>query len=71
MLVSWKVRKVFNTFTSHIKSQLTNAGFSVIKDFKEKQWIVLDGNKEIMYNSSLGQLMSKAAKEFGINNWEQ
>jgi hypothetical protein len=58
------------TYASHIKHQLTSAGFSVTKNTQEKSWEVADAGKVIMYNASLGVLMNKASKEFGLNNWE-
>lgn len=59
-----------DTFASYIKSELTSAGFSVTKNTQEKSWEVIDSGKVVMYNSSLGLLMSRAAREFGLNNWE-
>lgn len=59
-----------HTFASHIKNTLTSAGYSVIKNTQEKSWEVADSGKVVMYNSSLGCLMKKAAKEFGLDNWE-
>lgn len=58
------------TFASHIKNTLTSAGYSVKKNTQEKSWEIAESGKVIMYNSSLGVLMGKAAKEFGLDKWE-
>lgn len=59
-----------HTFAFHIKNQLTNCGYAVQKNTQEKSWEVTESGKVVMYNSSLGVLMSRAAKEFGLDNWE-
>lgn len=59
------------TFASYIKNTLTSAGYSVTKNKQEKSWEITDAGKVVMYNSSLGCLMKRAAKEFGLDNWEK
>lgn len=58
------------TFASHIKNQLTDCGYAVTKNTQEKSWELSDSGKVIMYNTSLGCLMKRAASEFGLDNWE-
>lgn len=59
-----------HTYASHIKNTLTLAGYSVKKNTQEKSWEVTDAGKVVMYNTSLGCLMKRASKEFGLDNWE-
>lgn len=57
----------WNNYSTKIQRELTSAGYRVVKNDQEKQWEVVDRTKVLLYNRSLGDLMSKAAKEFGIN----
>ena len=51
------------TYTSSLKSQLIDAGYSIIK--QENYWTLLDNGELLLQNTSLGDLLFKAAKQFG------
>jgi hypothetical protein len=60
-----------HTFANSILSQLKDSGFIVHKDLKENQWGIYDGaidnsNSLLIRSRSLGDLMKKAAREFGL-----
>lgn len=57
----------WNTHTLRVKSELTNAGYKIIKNDKQMAWEVVDGKNVVMYHRSLGELMKTAEKQFGIN----
>lgn len=59
-----------HTFASYVKHQLIDCGYTISKNTQEKSWEIADCGKVVMYNSSLGVLMGKAAKEFGLDKWE-
>jgi len=61
---------VKNTLASHIKREIIAPGYTVSKNIQEKSWEIVESGKVIMYNSSLGVLMNRAAKEFGLDKWE-
>ena len=51
-------------YLSAIKAQLIEAGYNICK--QDSYWKLLDNEQAILENTSLGDLLSKAAKQFGI-----
>lgn len=56
----------WTTYTASAQTQLTNAGYRIVKNSAESLWQVVDGSKVVMSNKALGDLMKIASKQFGI-----
>lgn len=55
-----------NTYVSLVKQSLVEAGFSVQKNQRDDVWEVKDGPDVLLKSRSLGDLLLKSAKEFGV-----
>ncbi len=59
-----------NTFAAHIRSQITQAGYTISKCLVDNVWKVSENTKELYRNKSLGDLMRICSINFGID-WRE
>lgn len=58
-----------HNYTSNILSQLTNAGYIVSKCHVDNQWQLRDNEDILLRDKAQGDLINKAAKQFGLE-WD-